>query len=149
MFWCSAATFCVSSFGCTEGGGITWPELSNADHARSRGSECLIIYFSCLGSQSSPGRRSLAVCLTSSLSTSRLLRCSAWTIATLIHSIRGGSKRKGLWKRKKEKWWWFRWRPSVSRFISTPGVGVAHQPLWLILGFATQVSWLSHAERNS
>lgn len=55
-----------------------------------------VIYFSCLGSQSSPGRRSLAVCLTSSLSTNRLLRCSACTMATLIHSIRGGSNRKGL-----------------------------------------------------
>lgn len=55
-----------------------------------------LIYFSCLGSQSSPGRRSRAVCLTSSLSTNRLLRCSACTMATLIHSIRGGSNRKGL-----------------------------------------------------
>lgn len=62
--------------------------------------QCVLIYFSCLGSQSSPGRRSLAVCLTSSLSTNRLLRCSAWTMATLIHSIRGGSNRNGLWREK-------------------------------------------------
>ncbi len=60
-------------------------------------------YFSCLGSQSSPGRSSLAVCLTSSLSTNRLLRCSAWTMATLIHSIKGGSNRNGLWKKKRIK----------------------------------------------
>lgn len=56
----------------------------------------VFIYFSCLGSQSSPGRRSLAVCLTSSLSTNKLRRCSAWTMATLIHSIRGGSSKNGL-----------------------------------------------------
>lgn len=60
-----------------------------------------VTYFSCLGSQSSPGRRSLAVCLTSSLSTNRLLRCSACTMATRIHSIRGGSNRKGLRRRWK------------------------------------------------
>ncbi len=53
-------------------------------------------YFSCRGSQSSPGRSCLAVCLTSSLSTNRLLRCSACTTATLIHSMRGGRSRNGL-----------------------------------------------------
>lgn len=53
-------------------------------------------YFSSLGSQSSPGRSSRAVCLTSSLSTNKLRRCSAWTMATRIHSISGGRSRKGL-----------------------------------------------------
>lgn len=56
----------------------------------------LASYFSCLGSQSSPGSSCRAVCLTSSLSTNRLRRCSACTTATLIHSMRGGRSRKGL-----------------------------------------------------
>lgn len=51
---------------------------------------------SCRGSQSSPGRSCRAVCLTSSLSTNRLRRCSAWTMATRIHSIRGGRRGNGL-----------------------------------------------------
>lgn len=53
-------------------------------------------YFSCRGSQSSPGRSCLAVCLTSSLSTNKLQRCSACTTATRIHSMRGGRSRNGL-----------------------------------------------------
>lgn len=59
---------------------------------------CVLIgsYFSCRGSQSSPGRSCLAVCLTSSLSTNKLWRCSACTTATRIHSMRGGRSRNGL-----------------------------------------------------
>ncbi len=56
---------------------------------------------SCRGSQSSPGSSCRAVCLTSSLSTNRLRRCSAWTIATRIHSIRGGRRGKGLVERER------------------------------------------------
>lgn len=53
-------------------------------------------YFSCRGSQSTPGRSSLAACLTSSLSTETLSRCSVCAIATRIHSINGGSTMNGL-----------------------------------------------------
>lgn len=53
-------------------------------------------YFSCRGSQSTPGSKSLAACRTSSLSTEKLRRCPAWATATRIHSIRGGSTMNGL-----------------------------------------------------
>lgn len=53
-------------------------------------------YFICRGSQSTPGSSSLAACLTSSLSTEKLHRCSVWATATRIHSISGGSTRNGL-----------------------------------------------------
>lgn len=53
-------------------------------------------YFICRGSQSTPGSSSLAACLTSSLSTEKLRRCSVWATATRIHSISGGSTRNGL-----------------------------------------------------
>lgn len=53
-------------------------------------------YFSCRGSQSTPGSMSRAACRTSSLSTEKLRRCSAWATATRIHSIRGGSTMNGL-----------------------------------------------------
>lgn len=53
-------------------------------------------YFSCRGSQSTPGRSSLAACLTSSLSTETLSRCSVCAPATRIHSISGGSTMNGL-----------------------------------------------------
>lgn len=53
-------------------------------------------YFICRGSQSTPESSSLAACLTSSLSTEKLRRCSVWATATRIHSIRGGSTRNGL-----------------------------------------------------
>ncbi len=60
-------------------------------------------YFSSLGSQSSPGRSSRAVCLTSSLSTNKLRRCSAWTMATRIHSISGGEEEERPEDSKKQQ----------------------------------------------
>lgn len=72
---------------------IWWREKKNIYRTMKN-----VSYLSCLGSQSSPGRSRRAVCLTSSLSTKRLRRCSAWTIETRIHSIRGGSKGKGLYE---------------------------------------------------
>lgn len=56
----------------------------------------MAFYFSCRGSQSIPGSMSRAACRTSSLSTEKLRRCSAWATATRIHSIRGGSTINGL-----------------------------------------------------
>lgn len=53
-------------------------------------------HFICRGSQSTPGSSSRAACLTSSLSTEKLRRCSVWATATRIHSISGGSTRNGL-----------------------------------------------------
>lgn len=59
-------------------------------------SEASYPYFICRGSQSTPGSSSLAACLTSSLSTEKLRRCSVWATATRIHSISGGRTRNGL-----------------------------------------------------
>lgn len=53
-------------------------------------------YLSCRGSQSRPGSSSRAACRMSPLSTVRLRRCSAYVMATRIHSISGGSSMKGL-----------------------------------------------------
>ena len=74
-----------------------WFNTNQSNEIQSTGT-CVLIgsYFSCRGSQSNPGRSCLAVCLTSSLSTNRLWRCSACTTATRIHSMRGGRSRNGL-----------------------------------------------------
>lgn len=78
--------------------GTVLNEVKRSDVRRSWSGES---YFSSLGSQSSPGRSCRAVCRTSSLSTNKLRRCSACTMATRIHSMRGGSRRKGLQRREK------------------------------------------------
>lgn len=57
-------------------------------------------YLSWRGSQSTPGSSSRAAWRTSSLSIEKLRRWPACATATRIHSMRGGSTRKGLRRRR-------------------------------------------------
>lgn len=148
MFWCSAATFCVSSCGCT--GGVTWPELSNAELLTGEGVPYHLLqlsWFTVKSWQEKSGRLS------------DIIAVHQQTLAMLGVNYSHSHPLHQRWQQKerpvkkkqtnKKEYEWFCWHPSVSRFISTRCRCCAHQPLWLILGFATQVSWLSHAERNS